>query len=81
MLVSKPEYLAEVESADGWRKSERSGPYSDNCVEVVGLTDGGVAMRDSKMRGGPVLVYTREEAGAFFAGVKAGEFDDLLAPA
>jgi hypothetical protein len=57
-----------------WRKSRRSGQYSDNCVEVA-FASGAVAMRDSKDRSGPVLVFTPAEWQAFVAGTKDGEFD------
>ena len=57
-----------------WRKSARSGPYSDNCVEVA-FVDGAIAVRDSKDPGGPVLVFTPGEWDAFVAGAKDGEFD------
>ena len=57
-----------------WRKSSRSGPYSDNCVEVA-FVDDAIAMRDSKHPDGPVLVFTRSEWDAFVAGAKDGEFD------
>ena len=57
-----------------WRKSTRSGPYSDNCVEVA-FVDGAIAMRDSKHPDGPVLLFTRAEWDAFVAGAKDGEFD------
>lgn len=57
-----------------WRKSTRSGQYSDNCVEVA-LVGGAVAMRDSKDRSGPVLVFTTAEWQAFVAGTRDGEFD------
>jgi hypothetical protein len=53
-----------------WRKSSYSG--SNGCVEVA-FVDGDVAVRDSKNRQGPVLVFTPVEWDAFLAGVRAGE--------
>lgn len=61
-------------AAVDWRKSARSGPYSDNCVEVA-FVDGAVAMRDSKDPSGPALIFTPAEWDAFVAGAKDGEFD------
>ncbi len=60
-----------------WRKSQRSGPYSDNCVEVAAIPGGGVAMRDSKDPAGPVLAFTPGEWDAFVGGARDGNFDDL----
>jgi hypothetical protein len=60
-----------------WRKSSHSG-YAGNCVEVAALRNGGVAVRNSRDPHGPALVYTRAEIAAFLAGVRDGEFDDLL---
>ncbi len=57
-----------------WRKSVRSGPNCDNCVEVA-FVGGAVALRDSKDPDGPALVFTPGEWGAFTAGAKDGEFD------
>ena len=57
-----------------WRKSKRSGPYSDNCVEVAFVGDA-IAVRDSKSPGGPVLLFTQAEWDAFVGGAKDGEFD------
>lgn len=70
--MSKEMLRAQLDGAE-WRKSSRSGPYSDNCVEVAPL-DGGTAVRDSKDPNGPVLVFTRDEWDAFKAGVAGGEF-------
>lgn len=57
-----------------WVKSTRSSGNCDNCVEVA-FVDGAVAVRDSKDRQGPALIYTRDEWDAFLGGVKDGEFD------
>ena len=57
-----------------WRKSTRSGPWTDNCVEVA-FVDGTIAVRDSKNPAGPVLVFTSAEWDAFVDGAKDGEFD------
>ena len=57
-----------------WQKSSRSGPYSDNCVEIA-FVDDAIAMRDSKHPDGPVLLFTQAEWDAFVLGAKDGEFD------
>ncbi len=57
-----------------WRKSSRSGV--NGCVEVA-FVDGGVAVRDSKDRHGPVLMFTLHEWEAFVGNARDGEFDLL----
>ncbi len=57
-----------------WRKSTRSGPNCDNCVEVA-FVDGVVAVRDSKHPDGPALIFPRVEWAAFVGGARDGEFD------
>ncbi|MGW5681812.1 DUF397 domain-containing protein [Nonomuraea sp. NPDC003754] len=57
-----------------WQKS-RFCNGAAACVEVAGLADGSVALRDSKEQDGPVLVFTPSEWDAFTAGVRDGEFD------
>ncbi|WP_367318990.1 DUF397 domain-containing protein [Streptomyces sp. HUAS ZL42] len=60
-----------------WIKSRHSNAEG-NCVEVATLTDGDIAMRNSRDPDGPALVYTPAEVSAFLAGVKDGEFDHLV---
>lgn len=55
-----------------WRKSARSGV--NGCVEVA-LDSGRVAVRDSKDRQGPVLMFTAHEWEAFLGGARDGEFE------
>jgi hypothetical protein len=55
-----------------WHKSSHSG--ANGCVEVA-HGDDRVAVRDSKDRAGPVLMFTLHEWRAFLAGVRDGEFD------
>ncbi|MEO3789299.1 DUF397 domain-containing protein [Nonomuraea sp. B10E15] len=56
-----------------WRRSSKSGG-NGQCTEVAFIGDR-VAVRDSKDRGGPVLMFTADEWRAFIAGAKLGEFD------
>ncbi|MGW0435218.1 DUF397 domain-containing protein [Micromonospora sp. NPDC003197] len=60
-----------------WHVSTRSGNGSGNCVEAGSVRDGSgrYAVRDSKDRGGPILVFADGGWGAFLAGLKHGEFD------
>jgi hypothetical protein len=58
-----------------WKKASRSnGNGGNNCVEVAFL-DAGVAVRDSKDRSGPTLMFTTAEWTAFVDSAKDGEFD------
>jgi hypothetical protein len=56
-----------------WRKSTYSSG-SGQCVEVAFLSNA-VAVRDSKNRSGPVLVFTPREWAAFVGGVLDAEFE------
>jgi hypothetical protein len=59
-----------------WRKSTAS-QANGSCVEMAAMSDGSIAVRDSKNPTGGMLVFTRAEIHAWLAGVKDGEFDDL----
>lgn len=60
-----------------WRKSRHSNSQG-TCVEMAGLPDGAIAVRNSRHSDSPALIYTLAEMDAFIRGVKDGEFDDLL---
>lgn len=55
-----------------WHKSSHSS--ANGCVEVAWV-EGQIAVRDSKDRQGPALVFTPTEWQAFLQGVRGGEFD------
>jgi hypothetical protein len=62
-----------------WRKARRSNA-SGNCVELARLPHGdGFVIRNSRHPDGPALVFTPAEISAFVAGVREGDFDDLVA--
>ena len=56
-----------------WVKSSFSFA-TGNCVEVAGLPDGGIGVRNSRDPGGPVLRFTPGEWHAFLGGVRDGGF-------
>jgi hypothetical protein len=57
-----------------WRTSTRSN-NGGACVEVARNLPGIVAVRDSKDRQGPALVFTPADWEAFAAGVQDGQFE------
>jgi hypothetical protein len=64
------------DSGSYWIKSSLSFSNS-NCVEVAGLSQGEIGVRDSKDSEGPVLRFTPGEWHAFLGGVRNGEFDSF----
>jgi hypothetical protein len=58
-----------------WFKSSFSNGQGGACVEVARNLPGIVAIRDSKDREEPALVFTPDEWRAFVDGVRADEFD------
>jgi hypothetical protein len=64
-----------INDASGtWVKSSLSS-YNGECVEVQGLTDDTIRVRDSKNPRAGVLNFTPGEWDAFIGGVRNGEFD------
>ena len=63
--------MVDLSSAQ-WRKSSWSG--DNGCVEVA-FIEGKVALRDSKDKSGPVLMFSAHEWSAFLSGALDGEFD------
>jgi hypothetical protein len=53
-------------SRAAWRTSTRSGG-NGNCVEVAANLPAVVAVRDSKDRSGPVLIFSHADWGVFTA--------------
>lgn len=61
----------------GWMKPW-SGGNGGNCVEVLKLQDGRIAVRQSTDPEGPALLYTVSEMTAFIEAAKDGRADFLL---
>jgi hypothetical protein len=59
-----------------WRKA-RASQGGNNCVEVALDEAGGILVRNSNRTELGTISFTRAELGAWIAGCKAGEFDDL----
>ena len=60
-----------------WRKSRASNP-TGSCVEIAELPDGAIAVRNSRDKRGPALIYSRVAIATFLMAVKDGEFDALI---
>jgi len=55
-----------------WRKSTYSGG-NGSCVEIADLGTA-AAVRDSKDRNGPRLIFAADEWSSFLDGIKAGSY-------
>ncbi|WP_227985492.1 DUF397 domain-containing protein [Nocardia spumae] len=51
------------------------GSDGSDCVEIAHLGDAAVAVRDSKDRTGPALLFTPGEWDSFTACLRSGGFD------
>jgi hypothetical protein len=59
-----------IELTQPWRKSSHSDTIHANCVEAAGFP-GGVLVRDSADRHGPMLTLTRRQWRAFLEQLRA----------
>lgn len=59
-----------------WFKSSYSSGAEGNCVEAADLAPE-VGVRDSKLKAGPALVFTRSSWSAFVAGVSVERLNTL----
>ena len=74
--VTRSGVPGDVPAALTWRKSTRSIGNSQ-CVEAARFPGGRLAVRDSKDKSGPMLLFAANEWRAFLSGVKDGKFDTL----
>jgi hypothetical protein len=65
----------DVASEHAWSKSSYSSESGGACVEVADLAvTGQVAVRDSKDKTGPALVFPAEAFATFVTAVREGHF-------
>jgi hypothetical protein len=62
-----------------WYKSPASSPQG-NCVELAGLPDEQIAMRNSRHPNGPALIFTKDQMKDLIDTLKSGAFDHLILP-
>lgn len=55
-----------------WRKSSYGNGEGGACLEVADGFDGVMPVRDSKVPGGPALLFSGGSWGAFVAAVRGG---------
>ena len=60
--------MSRHDSTQIWRRSQRCD--TNACVEVARLTTG-VALRDSSLRDGPTLTFSKENWAGFVAEMRA----------
>ncbi|MDI5974062.1 DUF397 domain-containing protein [Streptomyces sp. SL13] len=66
---------AERPDGAGWFRSSFCGGGTGGCV-VFRFVDGGIQLRDDKVRDSAVLTFTAAEWDAFLLGAWNGEFDN-----
>lgn len=75
--MHKHEYLPDDAFAEvTWQKAAASEPQQ-GCVAFAKVGDV-IAIRDSKVPGGPILQFNENEIAAMLEGAKTGEFDHFI---
>jgi hypothetical protein len=74
-MLYNPWQVSATFSATDWQKPALCGPNSGDCVEVNLTHPDLVAVRDTKLPAGPVLVFDIGEWEQFVAAVRSGQFD------
>jgi len=74
LFVRSARFRAADDSSLRWIKSSLSY-HNGTCVEVAGLADDIIRVRDSKNPRAGILHFTPAEWDAFVGGVRLGEFD------
>ncbi|SDN05222.1 DUF397 domain-containing protein [Allokutzneria albata] len=70
-----PLTAASLFSREGWQQAAACTSAGDNCVQWARSPAGMTGIRDGALASSPVLVFTREEWGAFVAAIRRGEVD------
>jgi hypothetical protein len=77
LFAGSAKHSAASDSSLSWIKSSLSY-HNGSCVEVAGLADDVIRVRDSKNPAAGMLSFTQAEWDAFIGGVRLGEFDREL---
>ncbi len=67
--------IPDVSQLSAWRKADCSGGDGGDCLEAAVGVPGVVPVRDSKNRGGAVLIVPAAGWAGFVTAVRAGAFD------
>lgn len=66
-----PEHLpSNTAVLSGWRESSYSGPEAGSCLEILDGHRVGVPVRDSKVVGGSVVVFSTVGWASFISALK-----------
>lgn len=77
--MNQPDGTPEIVSP--WKKGSLSNTLQiTNCVETARLSDGGLAIRNSRHPEKAPHYFTHDEIGVFFQAVRDGEFGEFPLP-